>query len=85
MIYIGTWTGRYLFQWDRLLDEGLTFAQAGVPSCPDHVTPLSCANFKCEVADVNNEIPIDFRVVKSVSVESGQPCCDNISRYIQFD
>ena len=45
----------------------------------DDVTHSSCANFKCEVANVNNGIPIDFRAVKCVSVESNQPCCDNIS------
>ena len=33
-------------------------------------------------ADVNNGIPIDFRAGKCVSVESDQPCCDNISWYI---
>ena len=38
--------------------------------------------YTCEVADVNNGIPIDFRVIKCVSVESGQPCRDNISWYI---
>ena len=51
----------------------------------DDVTHCSCANFKCEVADVNNGIPIDFGAVKCVSVESDQPCYDNISLYIQFD
>ena len=61
------------------------FVQAGVPSCVDDVTHRSCANFKCEVADVNNGIPIAFRAVKCVSVESGQPCRDNISWYIQLD
>ena len=40
------------------------------------------ANFKYEVTDVNNGIPIDFRAIKCVSVESGQPCRDNISWYI---
>ena len=45
----------------------------------DDVTHRSCANFKCEVADLNNGIPIDFRAVKCVSVESDQPCYDNIS------
>ena len=67
---------------DRLLDEGLPFVQAGVPSSSDDVTHRSCANFKCEVADVNNGIPIDFRAIKCVSVESGQPCRHNISWYI---
>ena len=38
--------------------------------------------FKCEVADVNNGIPIDFRAIKCVSMESGQLCRDNISWYI---
>ena len=45
--------GRCVCQWDRLLDEGFAFVQVGVPSCPDHVTLRSCANFKCAVADVN--------------------------------
>ena len=45
----------------------------------DDVTHSSCANFKCEVAGVNNGIPIDFGAVKCVSVESDQPCYDNIS------
>ena len=42
----------------------------------DDVTHRSCANFKREVAD---GIPIDFGAVKCVSVESDQPCYDNIS------
>ena len=36
----------------------------------DDVTYRSCANFKCEIGDVNNGIPIDFRAVKCASVES---------------
>ena len=55
------------------------FVQAGVPSCSDDVTHRSCVNFKCEVVDVNNGIPIDFGARKCVSVEYGQPCRDNIS------
>ena len=51
--YISASAGRYVFRWDRLLDEGLVFVQAGVPSCPDDVTLRSCANFKGDVADVN--------------------------------
>ena len=51
----------------------------------DDVTHRSYANFECEVADVNNGIPIDFEAVKYVSVESDQPCYDNFSWYIQFD
>ena len=47
--------------------------------CSEDVTHRSCANFKCEVSDVKNGIPIDFRAIKCVSVESGQPCRDNIS------
>ena len=35
--YIRASAGRYVFQWDRLLDEGLAFVQAGVPSSPDDV------------------------------------------------
>ena len=61
------------------------FVQAGVLSCFDDVTHRSYANFKCEVADVNNGIHIDFRVIKCVPVESGQPCRDNILRHIQLD
>ena len=70
MVYIHTLTGQYVFSWDRLLDEGLAFVQEGVPSC---------ANFKCEVAYVNSGIPIDFRGIKCVSVESDQPFYDSIS------
>ena len=51
--YIRASAGRYVSQWDRLLDEGLAFVQAGVPLCADDVTLRSCANFKCDVADVN--------------------------------
>ena len=54
--YIRASAGRYVFRWDRLLDEGLAFVQAGVPSCPDDVTWSSArarANFKCDIADVN--------------------------------
>ena len=40
--YICASAGRYVFRWDRLLDEGLSFVQAGVPSCPDDVTLRSC-------------------------------------------
>ena len=40
--YIRASAGRYVFRWDRLLDEGLAFVQAGVPSCPDDVTLRSC-------------------------------------------
>ena len=61
------------------------FGQAGVPTCADDMPHRSCANFKCRVADVNNWIPIDFRAVKFVSVESDQTCCDNVPWYIQFD
>ena len=80
MIYIRTWTGRYVFKWDRLLHEGLAFFKREFPR-----VLMTCANFKCEVADVNNGIPINFRAVKYVPVESGQPCRDNISWYIQLD
>ena len=51
--YISASEGRYVFRWDRLLDEGLAFVQAGVPSCPDDVTLRSSVNFKCDGADVN--------------------------------
>ena len=49
------------FRWDRLLDEGMAFVQAGVPLCLDDVTFHSCAHFKCDVTDVNKEILTDFR------------------------
>ena len=56
--YIRASAGRYVFRWDRLLDEGLAFVQAGVPSCPDDVharisNARARANFKCDVPDVN--------------------------------
>ena len=35
--YILASAGQYVFRWDRQLDEGLAFVQAGVPSCPDDV------------------------------------------------
>ena len=75
-------------QWDPLLDGGLAFDQAGVPSCSpvsDDVTHRSCANFKCDVADVNKHIRIDFGAVKCVSAEYDQPCRENFSLYIQPD
>ena len=40
--YIRDSAGRYVFRWDRLLDESLAFVQAGVPSYPDDVTLHSC-------------------------------------------
>ena len=40
---------------------------------------LSIKNAIIAIADVNNGIPIDFGAVKRASVESGQPCRDNIS------
>ena len=83
--YIRASAGRYFFRWDRLLDEGLAFVQAGVPSCPDDVTPRPCANFKCNVADVNKEINTDFRGVKCVSGECYQPFRENSSWYIRSD
>ena len=83
--YIRASAGRYVFRWDRLLDEGLAFVQAGVPSCPYDVTIRSCANFKCDVADVNKEIRTDFRSVKCVSGECNQPYRENGSWYIRSD
>ena len=83
--YIRASAGRYVFRWDRLLDEGLAFVQVGVPSCPDDVTIRSCANFKCDVADVNKEIHTDFRGVKCVSGECYQPYRENSSWYIRSD
>ena len=43
----------------------------------------ACANFKCEVADVNIWIPIDLRAVKCVSEEYNQPYREQISWYIR--
>ena len=40
--YIRASAGRYVFRWNGLLDEGLAFVQAGVPSCADDVTLRSC-------------------------------------------
>ena len=40
--YIRASAGRYVFRWDRLLDEGLAFVQAGVPSGPDDAPLRSC-------------------------------------------
>ena len=39
--YIRASAGQYIFQWDRLLYEGLVFVQAEVPSCLDDVTRIS--------------------------------------------
>ena len=68
------------------LMKGLTFVQAGVPSCPDDVTLRSCANFKCDVADVNTQIlRTHFRGVKCVSDECYQPFRENKSWYVRSD
>ena len=83
--YMRPSAGRYVFRWDHLLDEGLAFVQAGVPSCLDNGTLRSCANFKCDVADVNKYIRTDFRSVKSVSGECYQPYRVNTSWYIRSD
>ena len=40
--YILASAGQYVLRWVRLLDEGLAFIQAGVPSSPDDVTLCSC-------------------------------------------
>ena len=40
--YIRASAGRYVYRWDRLLDEGLAFVQAGVSSCADDVMLRSC-------------------------------------------
>ena len=62
-----------------------SFCSSGSFQVSGDGTHRSCANFKCEVADVKNGILIDFRAIKCVSVESGQPYHDNISWYIQFN
>ena len=42
-------------------------------------------NFECEVADVNNDIPIDFSWFKRVSVDYEQSYDKNISSYMKSD
>ena len=42
--YIRASAGRYVFRWDRLVDEGLAFVQAGVPLCPHDVTLCTMAH-----------------------------------------
>ena len=69
---------RYVFRWDRLLDERLAFVQAGVPS-------FLCANFKCDVANVHKQIRTDFRGVKCVSGKGYQLFRENSSWYIRSD
>ena len=69
--YIRASKGRYLFQWDSVLDEGLAFVQVGVPTCLDDVTR---ANFKCDVADVNKQIHTDFRAVNSKNSQREISC-----------
>ena len=59
--YIPTSAGQYVFQCDRLLDEGSAFVQAGVVLCSDDVTNCSFANFKCKVANVNKQIEVRGR------------------------
>ena len=58
--------------------------KVGVPSCSADVTHHSCANFECEVADVNNGIPFGFRTVKCVVVWYYQLYHESILWYIQF-
>ena len=85
--YIRSSTGLYVFQCDRQLDEGLTFVLAGVPSCSYDIDAPLVFEFqiKCEVADVNREIPIDLRSIKWIPDECDQPCRGNILWYIQSD
>ena len=40
--FIRASVGRYVFRWDRLLDEGLAFVQVGVPLCLDDAPFRSC-------------------------------------------
>ena len=82
--YIRASEGHYVFQWDHLLDECLTFVQAGVPSCPDDITLRSCTNFKCAVGSENKLKRTDFRGVKCVFAECDQPYCGHISYYIRL-
>ena len=63
--------GRYLFQWLRLVDENWPLFKRS--SFMITVTHGSCSNFKCQVSDVNKQIPIDFIGVKCVSLEIDQP------------
>ena len=61
------------------------FVQVGVPSCSDDLTHRSSANFKCEVADVNNGIPIDFRAIDAFRWNLVNHVVLNFSWYIQFN
>ena len=73
-------------RWDRLLDEGLAFVQAGVPSCPDDVTLRSCMHEfpmwprRCKQID-----PHWFQGRQCVSGEFYQSCRENSSWYIRAD
>ena len=49
--YICASPGRYVFRWDRLLDEGLAFICSTGSSLVSRWRAR--ANFKCDVADVN--------------------------------
>ena len=60
----------------------LGFCSSGNSLVFSDVTHQSCSNFKWENADINKEIPIDFRAVKCLSVEYGQRYRKNIS-YVQ--
>ena len=51
------------------LMEDVAFVQTGVPWCSVDVAYRSFMNLKCEVADVNIGIHVDFRVEKCVFVE----------------
>ena len=85
-IYIRTWRGRYVFfNGIAYLMKVYAFVQVGVPSCSDDLTHRSSANFKCEVADVNNGIPIDFRAINAFRWNLVNHVVLNFSWYIQFN
>ena len=69
MVYIRTWTGRYVFKWDRPLDEGLDFVQARVPSCASwwRDAPL-VREFWMWGRRCKQWVPIDFRAAKCVDM-----------------
>ena len=84
--YIRASAGRYVFRWNRLLDEGLAFVQAGVPSFPDDVTLRSCTReFQMWCRSCKQ---IDPHWVQGRQIRFGecyQPCRENSSWYIRSD
>ena len=58
---------RRLPHWDPSAWWRFGFCLSGGFPCCDDVTQFSCANFICEVIDLNHGIHIDFRVVQCIS------------------